>query len=124
MELKRIIMILILLIIITIVFYIIANTITELTGRVTEKAIDDLAYAPYSFCLSRQDIKLYINDENPEETVRNLRTVKYIEHADIYNCKRNKELCSMDGIVWVINGESIERDVSVHELLKYSGCER
>jgi hypothetical protein len=110
-------------IVVVLVLYVIASAITKTTGYVVSEPED-----PFANCLEEQDITLYINTEEPEQTLRNSLVINYLDNIKIMNCQRNPEVCQDMGIVtfptWLINDKIIAGELSLGELSQYSGCEQ
>jgi hypothetical protein len=123
MRVKKVLTVVALLIIITVSFYLIAQTITNVTGKII---IDKIQPDSLSICLEKQDIKLYINDLNPENRLRRMEARDYLSSIEIHNCIRNNQECLREGIefnpTWIINNKKIPRDITSEELLEFSGC--
>jgi len=105
-----------------IIFYLVTNLITKYTGL----SITDVFDNTFEKCLKNQDITLYINSYNVEETLNSFETKDYFNNIKIFNCLINKEYC-INNInyfpSWVINGEIIEGDIALDVLEEISGCE-
>lgn len=104
-------------------FYFITNAITKYTGFSVsqEERLSD-----FENCLKEQKITLYINTNNAAETFRKMELVDYLHYFKIKNCLTDNSVCINEGInlfpSWDINGNKIERDISILELSKFSGC--
>lgn len=103
-------------------FYFISYSITKYTGL----SISDPKQDNFESCLKEKDIALYINTENIAETLKEVGLGNYLKDFKIMNCLRNNQVCSEKGIsffpTWIIENNKIERDISISELTKFSGC--
>lgn len=126
MNKKRIMMnvgiLIIVLIILVIVFYFITSFITKYTGFFIISADKN-----FETCLKEKTIIVYINSNNPEETLGNFEIKEHLENINIFNCLRNKEYCNSKNInyfpTWFIEGGKIEGDISLEVLAEASECE-
>lgn len=119
---KNIGVLIIVLIILVIVFYFITSIITKYTGFFIIGSNKN-----FESCLKEKTIFVYINSNNPEETLGNFEIKEYLENINIFNCLRDKEYCNSKSInyfpTWFIEGEKIEGDISLEVLTEASGCE-
>jgi hypothetical protein len=105
-------------------FYVVTNAITKFTGYSIsgESSLDD----DFRDCLDSKDIQLYINSKESYETLKKIYLYSYLSNVKIMNCEKNIDYCIIKGIdtfpTWVINGEKIEKDLSMIEFSSYSGC--
>ncbi len=109
------------------VFYLIANAITAYTGfSISEKSVGKEIL--FRECLNDKDITLYINSEEPYNTLKTNIQIeeKYLEDIRIFNCLMDNNECITNGIdsfpTWMINNNKISRDISLAELEQFSGC--
>ena len=119
MKKKKVIVSVIILIVTVLIFYLIANSITKHTGySVLNNKIEN--------CLEEKDITIYINSYNSLKTLNNLETKDYLSNVEIVNCLLNKLTCMSNDVSnfpsWDINDKRIEGDISVDELVEFSGC--
>ena len=110
-------------IVLVLIFYVIASTITRLTGYVVTDPIND----KFADCLEEQDITLYINSDEPANILRNSEVIDYLDNIKIMNCLRNSESCDDLSIInyptWLINNQIIAGELTLEDLSKYSGCD-
>lgn len=106
-------------------FYLISSTITRYTGLFVSEDVLDVD-KEFIECLEEKDITLYINSEDPSESLRGLQIKDYITSINIFNCLRNNQVCLERGVNefpwWIIEGQKYYGDVSVDELKEFSGC--
>jgi hypothetical protein len=125
MEAKhRLIMTLILGIFLIVGFYLIAGAITKYTGFFVSENIDK--EDDFSLCLKEKDITLFINTDNAKETLKNVQLADYRDSIKIKNCLRDNQFCQERGInsfpSWIINGNKVDKDISLDEIKDLSGC--
>lgn len=120
---KRMILVsLIIIIVLVCAALIITSSISKYTGfSISENPNDFIE------CLKEQDITIFINSENPSETLKGISSYDYLSSAEIINCKRNNNLCLDKGVSgpfpsWIINDKLIKEDISIAELSESSGC--
>jgi hypothetical protein len=105
-----------------IAFLVITNTITKYTGF----AVTDNSDTNSESCLANQDIKLFINSTNSDDTLKNTGLIDYMEYFKIQNCYINNQPCTDNGITdfptWIINGKTYTGDITVADLGKYTKC--
>jgi hypothetical protein len=72
------------------------------------------------------DVKVYINSENAEESLKDLELYSLLGEFNIFNCYDNIMYCSENGIYnfpsWEIEGKIIERDINESEFEELSQC--
>lgn len=118
--LKGVLITIIVLIFLTAGFYFITNFITKYTGFFigTDKN--------FEACLKEKTIIVYINSNNPEETLENFEIKDYLENIDIFNCLRNKEYCNSKNInyfpTWITEGKTVYGNMKMEELKVIAGC--
>lgn len=123
---KRIVITLILLVVLVLLFYLVSNVITKYTGySVTNKVLnkEDI----FKSCLKDKSITLYINTNNPQETLKNIQAGDYLDSVKIFNCQTNNEECMNKNVngpfpAWIINNNKIDSDISLAQLKELSGC--
>jgi hypothetical protein len=103
-------------------FYLVTYSITHYTGySVSENKMND-----FEVCINSKDIVLYINSNNPSDTLKDEKTFEYLRDIKIMNCFRDNQNCVENGVnsfpTWIIEKNKIERDISVAELSEFSGC--
>ena len=112
-----------LLILLTVTFLLIVNSITKHTGFSINPINDE---SDFQICLNEQHVILYINSADSTETIRGMELRDDLKGVDIVNCYTNNQPCISDGIkvfpTWVINEFKLEHDISLQDLIKYSGC--
>ena len=125
---KRIAITIISLSALVLLFYLVSSAITKYTGySITDKVLDK--EEEFKTCLQEKDITLYINANNPQETLKNIQVndYDYLDSIKIFNCQTNNEDCIQKGIngpfpAWIINNNKIDSDVSLAQLKELSGC--
>lgn len=122
---KRILITTIFVIAIVVVFYLVTYTITKYTGFSVSEKVDP--NKDFKLCLKEKGIFLYINANDPSETLKNIQVNEFLEEIKITNCLRNSQLCLDNGITsfptWIIDNNKIEKDISLLELSSLSGCQ-
>lgn len=103
-------------------FFFITDSITRHTGfSVSETKEDGL-----TSCLKEQKISLYINTNNPAETLKKMELFDYLQYFQITNCFSNNQECLKNDInsfpTWIIKTNRINREIGFNELLELSGC--
>jgi len=120
---QRILITVIVGVILVVAFYIIASTITKITGYSVSPTLDK--DAEFKDCLRKHDITLYINTNDPAFTLKNMELLDYLDSVKIVNCLRNNELCLGKQVTefpsWIIEGNKLG-EVSLTELSELSGC--
>ena len=121
---KRILITVIVGLALIVAFYIITNAITKYTGFLV---VGESKENDFNICLNEQDITLYVNTEDLANTLKDIQVFDELKNIKIKNCRRDKEECLGKGVTsfptWIINNKIINRDISLDELSKYSGCE-
>lgn len=121
---KRVLLTLILMILLIISLLYLTGAITRYTGYIIGEKIDK--DAEFKNCLSEKNIILYINTENPDVTLKEIKLNEYLSSIKIFNCLRNNDLCQEKNInnfpTWIIDDNKIENDISLEELKEYSKC--
>ncbi len=107
---------------IVIIFMLITGGITKYTGySVTNQPLDE----KFKECLSKQDLKLFINSDNPSEVLKTVNS-EYLSYFNIVNCFRNKENAECinvgDKPVWRVNGKDFVGNLEFSDLSGMSGC--
>jgi len=105
-------------------FYFITGAISKYTGFFIS---NDVFKDDFENCLKNQDISLYINSNDVLKTLDKIDVKEHLDKVDIMNCLRNKEYCEENQVnefpTWIINNERINRDITIFELERLSGCE-
>lgn len=118
---KRIFISLGILIVLIGAFFVITENITKYTGF----SVSDESENKQT-CLENQDIKLYINSADSDNTLKAIGLADYLEYFNIQNCYSNKQICIDNGIenfpTWIIDNKIIAGDITETELLQYTGC--
>jgi hypothetical protein len=122
---KRAFISIIIVIALVFIFYIITSTITKYTGfSISEKISDN--EKNFKDCLDKNNIVLYINTDDASETLELINLNNYLDNIKIFNCLKNKQSCIENEIslfpTWIINENKVEKDISILELEKLSGC--
>ena len=103
------------------IFLLVTNNITRYTGYMVLN--DD---KEFKRCLESKDITLFINTENINGVLDEIKTKNYLENIKIFNCKINPQNCMIQGIktnlAWKINKKIINQDISLSELRQFSEC--
>ena len=117
---KRVLVSVGILIILVLIFYFISSSITKYTGFFVSETKD------FEDCLKENDITVYINSNNFNKTLNNLKTKNYLENFKAISCLTDKNLCVKNNInyspTWIINSNRIKGDISVYDLSIISGC--
>lgn len=104
-------------------FFFITEAITKHTGF----SISETKENDFDKCLKEQDIHIYINTNEVSTTLKKMQLFDSLQDFEITNCMINNQECLENGInsfpTWIINGEKINKDISISELTEYSGCE-
>jgi len=105
-------------------FYIVTNAITKFTGYSISGELN--LEEDFRSCIEDKDINLYINSRDSKETLKKIYLSDYLNNIKIINCEKNVDNCIINEInnfpTWIINGNKIEKDLSMIELEDYSGC--
>lgn len=106
-----------------IIFYLITSVITRYTGfSVSQEDKEE----DFKNCIKEKGIVLYINTNDAVKTLKNINVNEYLEFVTIKNCMIDNSACLNSGILnfpaWIINGNKIEKDISVDELSSYTQC--
>lgn len=111
-------------IVLVLIFYFISDTITKHTGFFVSSEIRETEFEK---CLKEQDITLFINTDNPTLTLKSIKTFDALKDIRIFNCLRDNKFCLENEIksfpTWKINNKKFEKDISMAELSRISGCE-
>jgi len=122
-QIKRIVLSVLIIILLTIIFYFISNIITKTTGNAI---YEGSSKNQFDNCLKQQDITLYINSNYIPETLSQTKMGEKLQYIKIFNCLDNNQFCLDKNInsfpTWIINTNKINKDISISELSKYSGC--
>lgn len=109
------------LIALVVAFFVITSTITKYTGY----SVSDDSDSNSQSCFAKQDIRLYINSANSDDTLKKIGLLDYLEYVKIQNCYANQQPCIDKGIsnfpAWIINGKQVDV-ASVEDLAKSTGC--
>ncbi len=110
-------------VVLVLLFYLVTNSITKYTGY----SISSTKNEEFTDCLNSKDITLYINSENPIETLKDFKSHEYFPSIKIINCLGDIDSCETNGLqdfpTWIIDGKKFSGDISPNELSKISGCE-
>ena len=100
------------------IFMLVTGSITKYTGYFVHNDASE-----FNECLSRQDLRLYINSDKPSEALKSIDN-SYLSYFDIINCKVSKDIECLNVIepLWSINGMTIEGDIFEEDLVELSGC--
>jgi hypothetical protein len=106
-------------------FYFISAAITKYTGYSISQADKD---DDFKDCLLNKNIKLFINTNDVLITLKSLNTYEFLDSFLITNCNSIQQNCFESGInsfpTFIINGNIINKDITVQELSEYSLCKR
>ncbi len=110
--------------VLVVIFYFVASAITKYTGF---SVVVNVEKKDFNKCLEEKEIVLYINSNNPIETLDDFETKDFLGNVEVFNCLLNKFDCINRGIdyfpTWVIDDEKISGDISIDVLAKVSGCD-
>ncbi|MDP2925357.1 MAG: hypothetical protein Q8N99_03230 [Nanoarchaeota archaeon] len=113
------------LIILVLIFYAITSAITKYTGlSIGDKGLSKDEH--FKNCIKDKEIELYLNSDDISSSIGSLILKDYLDDIDMFNCLRNNEECLRKGVnnfpTWELQGKRIERDISLGELMDFSGC--
>ena len=104
-------------------FFMITNAITKYTGfsiSIKEESFES--------CLEKQDIVLYVNTNNLEQTLKDIELFDYLQYFEIINCLDNNIVCLDNGVdsfpSWVINRVIVKSDINLNKLEELSNCDK
>lgn len=106
-----------------IIFFAITGAITKYTGYSVSPVEDE---SDFEKCLKEQYIVLYVNSAYSSKTLQEIELFDYLKYFDIVNCYANNDDCVGENVesfpTWIVNEFKLEKDISLSELIKYSGC--
>ena len=112
------------LILLVLVFYFTSSFITKMTGFFVSDFLDKKS--DLKKCLEDKDVRLFINSEEAAESLGNMVVSDYLNNVKIVNCARNNKICLQENInefpTWIVEGRTINREISAEELADFSGC--
>lgn len=119
---KRILITLGIGVILVLVFFFITDSITKHTGFSVSETKED----SFESCLKEQQINLYINTDESAKTLKKIILFNYLQYFQITNCLNNNQGCLENSVnsfpTWIINEDSINRDISLQELKELTRC--
>lgn len=120
---KRIYISLAILIVLVVAFYFVTNEVSKYSGYSVSET-----YTDFEKCLMKQNLALYINSSDTDNTIKNSGVVDYIQFFIIKNCLNNNQPCGDNNVAtfptWIINGNKIEGDLTINKLSALTGCKQ
>jgi len=120
---KKILLTASILILLILILYFASDIITKTTGKVV---FEGYSKNEFHDCLSKQNITLYLDSNNLEKSLSELQWEEELHYINVFNCLEDNQFCLSQNInsfpTWIINTKKIDRDISISELFKYSGC--
>jgi hypothetical protein len=118
---KRIVVSFSILIVLIGVFFVVTNNVSKYNGLSVSNG-----ETKFQKCLSTQDIKLFINTESTDESIKNTGLFDNIQYFKIQNCFTNNQICLDNGVsdfpTWIINGNKYSGDITESQLSEYTSC--
>ena len=119
---KRIFISLGILVALIIGFFIITSTLSNSTGL----SVSDNSKNSSESCISKQNIILFINSADSDNTLKSIALTDYLQYFQIHNCFTNNQPCVDNHIdtfpTYILNGKKYVGDITPADLGKYTGC--
>ncbi|MEK6872218.1 MAG: hypothetical protein AABX16_04915 [Nanoarchaeota archaeon] len=126
MNRRKIIITFFVLLVLLILFYFITDRITRHTGFFTLELLEVFIPENIDLCLNKNEITLFINEKDFADERAILLTQAYGEYMSVFNCARNNDVCTRQGITvfptLIINGKLFKGAIDSKTLLKETNC--